>query len=65
MGLVLLRSSLTENSFYFLYRYYFDGVLVSSFGIVGFIGNLLTLFVLSRPKFKVKIKLTTLKSSSL
>ena len=51
--------------FAFLYRYYFDGVLVSSFGIVGFIGNLLTLFVLSRPKFKVKNKLTTLKSSSL
>ena len=34
-------------------RYYFDGVLVSSFGILGIIGNILTLCVLSRPKFRV------------
>lgn len=35
-----------------VFRYYFDGVLVSSFGILGLIGNILTLFVLSRPKFR-------------
>lgn len=34
------------------YRYYFDGVFVSFFGIIGMFGNILTLCVLSRPKFK-------------
>ena len=38
---------------YFLWRYYFDGVFVSVFGIVGMLGNVLTLCVLSRKKFKV------------
>ena len=35
-------------------RYYFDGVLVSSCGAMGVVGNLLTLCVLSRPKFRVR-----------
>jgi len=34
------------------YGYYFDGVFVSVFGIVGMLGNVLTLCVLSRKKFK-------------
>eukprot|EP00092_Neocalanus_flemingeri_P018500 GFUD01020025.1.p1 GENE.GFUD01020025.1~~GFUD01020025.1.p1 ORF type:complete len:402 (+),score=67.71 GFUD01020025.1:193-1398(+) len=34
------------------YRYYFDGVLVSIFGFIGIIGNIFTLIVLARPKFK-------------
>ena len=35
-------------------RYYFDGVLVSSCGTMGVVGNILTLCVLSRPKFRVR-----------
>ena len=34
------------------FRYYFDGVLVSIFGFIGIIGNILTIIVLMRPKFK-------------
>lgn len=34
------------------YKYYFDGVFVSVFGIIGMFGNVLSLCVLSRPKFK-------------
>jgi len=34
------------------YRYYFDGVFVAVFGTFGMLGNVLTLCVLSRPKFK-------------
>lgn len=34
------------------YGYIFDGVCVSVFGVFGMLGNVLTLCVLSRPKFK-------------
>ena len=43
---------LTNTSTFQNYRYYFGGVLVSIFGIIGIIGNILTLSVLTKPKFK-------------
>ena len=49
---------LREDSFYDLsiipFRRWVDGVAVSIVGILGLLGNLLTLAVLSRPKFKVR-----------
>ena len=38
------------------FRFWFDGVLVSVIAIVGFIGNLLALIVLSRERFRVSQK---------
>lgn len=34
------------------YQYWFDGVLVSVIAVVGFVGNLLAIIVLSRPKLR-------------